>query len=166
MCRVAFPIQWKQRVLTFQICPRAVGNCGWYMYTVFFRNFWAFSLCAFFFSSPLKGMSSFEFKQPISFALSAYTVCTKLPFFFSPCTCDELNKESLHEHRELWQRGSKQKLIKTPAKKDWLMFIYWKLPPCKGVQWRCQPEKMHHGDGDWDGRCSMVPGTAALSPRW
>lgn len=41
--------------------------------------------------------------------LSTYTVGAKLPFFFFPHTCTNLNKGSLHEQRDLWLSFSKKK---------------------------------------------------------
>lgn len=167
MCHVAFPLQWKHCVLTFQIQPHAVGNCGGYSHTAFFRNFWAFSSCAFCFLLIQREWAALSSNRWFQLLSPLALFATKLPFFFFvPHACDNLNKESLYEHRELWQTYSKQKIIKTPAKNVWLTFIYWKLPPCKGAERQCWPEKVHHGDGEWDGRSCMVSGTAALCPRW
>lgn len=78
----------------------------------------------------------------------------KAAFLFWPHTCGKLNRDSLHEHRELWQSCSKQRLSKSLPKKVWLMLICCQLPPHnKGAEWWCRPEKTHHGDGDWDARC-------------
>lgn len=121
------------------------------MYAVFFRNFWAFSSHAFVF---LLWRERAALSSNRQFHLLSLPMLFGQSFFsFFPCNYDNLNKESLHEHRELWQSSSKQKLIKTPAKKFWLMFFSCKLLPHKGAEWWCRPEKAHHGDGDWDVRC-------------
>lgn len=87
--------------------------------------------------------------QIANFICSAHLHCLhKAAFLFCLHTCDNLKKESLHEHRELWQSRSKQKLIKTLTKQVWLMFICCQVPPHKEAEWWCRSEKAHHGEGD------------------
>lgn len=145
MCHAAFPFQWKQHGLTFQVQLHAVGDCGGYVYSVLQEFLGFFFTCLFIFFSS-EGNEQL-WVQITNFICSFCLHCLqKASFLFSPHTLDNLNKESLHERREQWQSCFKQSLVKT--KEVWLMFMYWKLPPCKGAEWRCQPEKAHHGDGD------------------
>lgn len=87
------------------------------MYTAFFRNFCSFSSCA----SNFVLLRSNEqlWVQTANFICSPCLHCLHKTSFF-PTLVITL---TLHEHRELWQSCFKEKLIKSLAKKFWLMVV-------------------------------------------